>query len=116
MRDRSKKDILIEGHTDSTGGAQANQRLSEQRGEAVKRALTKRGVAPARMKAAGLGMSSPVGDNATAEGRRKNRRIQIILLGETTDDIGGENAVGYLEGAIARLKELGSAVVDAFKK
>lgn len=116
VRERSKKDILIEGHTDSTGGAQSNQRLTEQRAEAVKRALTKRGVASNRMKTAGLGMSSPIGDNATAEGRRRNRRIQIVLLGESTDDIGGENAVGYLEGAIARLKELGSAVADAFKK
>ncbi|MDP1609944.1 MAG: OmpA family protein [Sulfuritalea sp.] len=116
LKDRSKKDILIEGHTDSTGGAQANQRLSEQRAEAVKGALVKRGVAAKRMKTVGQGMNKPVADNASPEGRQQNRRTQVVLLGETTDNIGGENAVGYLEGAIARLKDLGSAVLDAFRK
>lgn len=116
LRDRSKKDILVEGHTDITGSGQANQRLSELRAEAVKKSLVTRGVALGRLKAVGQGASKPVFDNATAEGRQQNRRMQIVLLGETTDNIGGENAVGYLEGAIARLKELGNAVVDVFKK
>lgn len=116
LKDRSKKDILVEGHTDSTGGAQANQRLSTQRAEAVKGALVKRGVVANRMKTAGQGMNKPVADNGTPEGRQQNRRTEIILLGETTDNIGGENAVDYLEGAIARLKELGTAVLDAFRK
>lgn len=116
LKDRSKKDILVEGHTDSTGTAQANQRLSEQRADAVKGALVKRGVVASRMKTAGMGMNKPVADNATPEGRQQNRRTQIILLGETTDNIGGENAVDFMEGAIARLKDLGSAVLDVFRK
>lgn len=116
LKDRSKKDILVEGHTDSTGGAAANQRLSEQRAESVKSALVKRGVVANRMKTAGQGMNKPVADNNTPDGRQQNRRTEIILLGETTDNIGGTSAIDYMEGAIARLKEMGSAVLDVFRK
>ena len=72
--------IRIEGHTDSTGGANANQVLSQKRAEAVRDALEALGVDPSRMTAVGVGAERPVAPNDTSEGRAKNRRVDIILV------------------------------------
>lgn len=116
VRERSQKDVLVEGHTDNVGGAQMNQRLSEQRAAAVKQAMVERGVANGRIRTAGLGASRPIADNGTPEGRQANRRTEVTLLGETTENIGGDNAVGFMEGAVAKLKGLGRSMIDFFKK
>ncbi len=71
--------ILIAGHTDSTGKAEYNQTLSEKRAAAVKNALTGEGVNPARMKAVGYGASKPIADNNTEAGRQLNRRVTITI-------------------------------------
>ena len=73
--------IAVEGHTDSSGAAASNQRLSEERAEAVRAALVGGGVDPGRITAAGYGASRPVADNATPAGRAQNRRVEIVLLG-----------------------------------
>ena len=70
----------IEGHTDSLGGEALNQALSLQRAEAVRQALIERGVDDGRLSAEGLGLASPIADNATAEGRGKNRRVEVYIL------------------------------------
>ncbi len=75
------KDVLIEGHTDSQGSSNLNQVLSQKRAEAVRDALAQEGVAAVRLRAVGLGMSRPVADNGTAEGRARNRRVEIVVLG-----------------------------------
>ena len=67
--------ILIEGHTDSRGEPRMNLELSQQRADAVRRYLVLRGIAPNRLEALGFGDSAPIADNATAAGRRANRRI-----------------------------------------
>ena len=72
----------IEGHTDNTGSEPLNQKLSEQRGEAVRQYLERQGIAAGQLSARGLGESMPVADNATAAGRQKNRRVEIIVSGE----------------------------------
>ncbi len=69
----------IIGHTDSTGSRAYNQKLSERRAEAVKRALLARNVTPERITTAGAGEDHPRASNATPEGRRKNRRVEIII-------------------------------------
>ncbi len=74
------KQIRIEGHTDSTGGANANQVLSQKRAEAVRDALEALGVDASRMTAVGVGAERPVASNASAEGRAKNRRVDVILI------------------------------------
>ncbi len=74
------KNVKIVGHTDSQGNPQKNQDLSLQRAEAVKQYLTTKGIAPTRLSTAGLGSTKPVADNATDEGRRKNRRIEFDVL------------------------------------
>ena len=71
--------VSIVGHTDSLGSIAKNLHLSEQRANAVVRALISRGVSPARLNAVGRGESSPVASNATLEGRAINRRIEAVL-------------------------------------
>lgn len=75
------KNVLIEGHTDNQGGDNLNQVLSQQRAERVRDALVQEGVARERLTAVGLGMGRPIADNATAEGRARNRRVEIVVLG-----------------------------------
>lgn len=69
--------ILIAGHTDSTGGAEHNMRLSRQRAESVVQALISNGVAANRLQSVGHGMSKPKADNATLAGRAINRRVEF---------------------------------------
>ncbi|MGH7530680.1 MAG: OmpA family protein [Gemmatimonadales bacterium] len=69
--------IEIAGHTDSTGSAATNQRLSQARADAVRTYLATKGVAPDRMVARGYGPSQPVAPNNTAAGRAQNRRVEL---------------------------------------
>jgi len=69
--------IRIGGYTDNTGDPAANLQLSQQRADNVMAELTRLGVAPSRMSAQGYGQENPVADNATEEGRQKNRRISL---------------------------------------
>ncbi len=74
-----KINLRIEGYTDSTGSDELNMRLSKDRADAVMSFLQKEGVASSRMTAAAYGPKFPVADNATVEGRAKNRRVEIVL-------------------------------------
>ena len=76
------KQIRIEGHTDSTGPAALNLRLSKQRAEAVRAALIERGIDAARMVAVGMGQDFPIASNDTEAGRASNRRVDVILLND----------------------------------
>lgn len=71
--------LTVEGHTDNTGNAAANQTLSEKRAQSIVAALTSTyGVAAARLQAVGLGASKPAKPNDTAEGRAQNRRVELV--------------------------------------
>lgn len=72
--------MQIDGHTDNTGNPAANQLLSEQRSAAVKEYLLKLGVAANRLVTRGFGDTQPIADNASAEGRSKNRRTVLYIL------------------------------------
>mgnify|MGYP000114963639 CR=1 FL=1 len=72
--------IKVSGHTDSTGGDQLNQTLSEQRAASVRDYLIRRDVAAGRIQAYGYGPRYPVASNSTAEGRAANRRVELELL------------------------------------
>ena len=72
--------LRVEGHTDDTGSAAGNERLSEQRALAVRAYLTERSVAAERPTTVGIGPAQPVTDNATAEGRQRNRRVVLVRL------------------------------------
>lgn len=72
--------IEVVGHTDSTGSAQYNQKLSERRAEAVMTELAKAELDPGTTRARGYGEGSPAASNATREGRRQNRRVDVEIL------------------------------------
>jgi outer membrane protein OmpA-like peptidoglycan-associated protein len=74
--------LNVEGYTDSVGGDEYNQRLSEQRGSAVRDYLTQSGMAPASVTTQGFGKAQPVASNDTAQGRQQNRRVEIVISGE----------------------------------
>lgn len=71
--------LTVEGHSDSVGSAESNQRLSVARAEAAKQWFIGAGIDPARVFAVGYGESRPIADNETPEGRAQNRRIEFRL-------------------------------------
>jgi len=79
LQQYDKTIVYVVGHTDSTGSAALNQRLSEQRADAVAAYLNARGVDAARLRTEGRGAREPLADNATEEGRRQNRRVDIVI-------------------------------------
>jgi len=74
--------LEVEGHTDSVGGDDYNQRLSEQRGDAVRDYLTQQGMAASSVSAKGFGKTQPVASNDTPKGRQQNRRVELVISGE----------------------------------
>jgi len=74
--------LEVEGHTDSVGGDDYNQTLSEQRGGAVREYLTHQGMAEAAVTTKGFGKTQPVATNDTAEGRQQNRRVELVISGD----------------------------------
>ena len=71
--------ITVEGHTDSSGTTEYNQKLSERRADAVRGMLMRDGVPASRISIKGYGESDPVADNSTPEGRQSNRRVQLEI-------------------------------------
>ena len=76
MKSYPSVSTTVEGHTDSIGSDQYNQRLSEQRAQSVRQALIDEGVDGSRLEAVGHGESRPIADNSTEEGRQMNRRVE----------------------------------------
>lgn len=76
--------MIAVGHTDSVGSNAYNDKLSLRRAEAVKAYMVSKGLDPARLYTEGKGETQPVADNATAEGRAKNRRVTIEVVGTRT--------------------------------
>ncbi|MGA2154990.1 MAG: OmpA family protein [Bryobacteraceae bacterium] len=72
----------VEGHTDSVGGDEYNQQLSEQRGGAVRDYLTQQGMPAGSVTSRGFGKTQPVASNDTAAGRQLNRRVEIVISGD----------------------------------
>jgi len=79
LNEYPERTVMIEGHTDSVGGDQYNQALSQRRAEAVRFWLMQQGISGQRLSALGKGMHQPVADNNTATGRQMNRRVEVII-------------------------------------
>ncbi len=79
LKEYPDRELVVEGHTDSTGEASYNKQLSYERANAVKSALTQYGVKGARIKSKGMGEEFPVATNKTDEGRQLNRRVDIVI-------------------------------------
>jgi outer membrane protein OmpA-like peptidoglycan-associated protein len=82
--------LQVEGYTDNVGSDDYNQKLSQERADAVGGYLVTQGVAQTDISAAGYGKSDPVADNSSASGRAQNRRVQLVVSG---------NAIGVQESA-----------------
>ena len=80
LREYNQTIVEVSGHTDSIGSDAVNQRISEQRAQAVASYLVAQGVQPARIETVGMGKRFPIADNATEAGRSMNRRVEIRLL------------------------------------
>ena len=80
MNENPTLKFSVEGHTDSTGSANNNQTLSEQRSQAIVNKLVEMGISADRLTAVGKGQNSPIADNNTDEGRAKNRRVEFVKM------------------------------------
>jgi outer membrane protein OmpA-like peptidoglycan-associated protein len=80
--------LEVEGHTDSVGGDEFNQRLSEQRAGAVRDYLVQQGVSQDAIAARGFGKTRPVASNDTAAGRQQNRRVELVVSGDVIGTVG----------------------------
>ena len=78
MKDNGDLKFEVQGHTDNTGTVAGNQKLSEQRAQAIVNKLVEMGIAANRLSAKGMGQSAPLADNSTDEGRAKNRRVEFV--------------------------------------
>lgn len=74
--------LEVEGHTDSVGSEESNQKLSEERGDSVRNYLTGQGMAASAVSSKGFGENQPVATNDTAKGRQQNRRVELVISGE----------------------------------
>lgn len=80
LKELGEGKVEVAGHTDSRGSEQYNMKLSQKRAEAVRNYLISKGIAADRLSARGYGESQPVADNATDEGRFKNRRVELVPM------------------------------------
>ena len=98
--------IQLEGHTDTVGSATTNQALSEARAKSVREALVKLGIAPERISTAGYAFNRPVASNATEEGRKLNRRVELLIVDEKVENITRGEPANAFESAWANLKKM----------
>jgi outer membrane protein OmpA-like peptidoglycan-associated protein len=82
LKDEPQIRVSVEGHTDSVGTEQYNQRLSERRAQSVVDYLARGGIARSRLDPVGYGESDPVASNDTEEGRAQNRRVELKVMGD----------------------------------
>ncbi len=85
VKDINLEVVIAVGHTDSVGSDASNQKLSVRRAEAVKAYLVSKGIEKNRVYTEGKGEKQPVADNKTKEGRAKNRRVEIEVVGTRTN-------------------------------
>jgi len=109
LNEKTDHKLILEGHTDNVGNVTFNQKLSEDRAQTVADALTALKVDASRLEVIGLGLSKPLAPNDTETGRRLNRRVELIVLDETIENLTRGEPSNSFEDAFARLK----AEVDA---
>jgi outer membrane protein OmpA-like peptidoglycan-associated protein len=81
MKDVTWRTVSAEGYADNVGSANYNKRLSARRAKAVRAFLIGKGLDPQMVRAAGQGTANPIADNATADGRARNRRTEVTFEG-----------------------------------
>lgn len=115
LNEKTKAPILVKGHTDNVGNAAANLQLSERRAQATKEGLIKAGVDSKRITAKGYGLTSPIAENTTPDGRQANRRTDIVAVGEKKEVFGdAKTADRYASGLDKFLEDPVGYIKDAF--
>src|SRR5580700_171136 len=84
--------VEIDGYTDSTGSLELNERLSQERADAVRSYLSSQGVNSSAITTQGFGPSQPIASNDTASGRQQNRRVELVVSGSSIGQAVGQNA------------------------
>jgi outer membrane protein OmpA-like peptidoglycan-associated protein len=83
----------VEGHTDSVGGDEYNQTLSEQRGGSVRDYLIQQGMPGTSVTTRGFGKTQPVASNDTSAGRQQNRRVELVISGDIIGVVIGSSTI-----------------------
>jgi len=86
--------VEIDGYTDSTGSLELNERLSQERADAVRSYLSSQGVNSSAITTQGFGPSQPIASNDTASGRQQNRRVELVVSGSSIGEAAQQNAPG----------------------
>jgi outer membrane protein OmpA-like peptidoglycan-associated protein len=103
---KTDKNVILEGHTDNLGNEALNQELSEARARSVREALIAQGIDAKRLSTAGYSFNRPVASNANDEGRKLNRRVEVVILEEKVENITRGEAPNAFENAWDRLKAM----------
>lgn len=103
---KTDKKVSVEGHTDSDGSAALNDALSKARAQAIADALLARGVKADRLSTVGYSFNRPIASNATEDGKRLNRRVELIVLDEKVATLTQGEPAGAFDSAWAKLKDL----------
>ena len=103
---KTDKNVILEGHTDNLGNEALNQQLSEARARSVREALIAQGIDAKRLSTAGYSFNRPVASNANDEGRKLNRRVEVVILEEKVENITRGEAPNAFENAWDRLKAM----------
>jgi len=105
--------ILVEGHTDNVGSREFNQKLSEDRASNVMNFLIENGVGAERLTSMGSAFDKPIADNSTAEGRAKNRRVDLIVLDAMLDAENIEELENVTEAEEVTTEQPAKVIEDA---
>lgn len=84
LKNTTETDVTIVGHTDNTGSREVNERISLERAKSVEKFLEENGIVDERTSEQGVAFDQPVADNATAEGRKQNRRVEVFITANKT--------------------------------
>jgi len=104
LKDKTNRPVVLEGHSDSVGNDAVNLALSEKRAQNVRNALLSRGLPADRLTARGYGKSRPLAPNDTELGRKLNRRVELIVLGETVEQLSAGEPANAFEAAFDKLR------------
>lgn len=106
LKTKTSNRVSVEGHTDNVGAAASNQALSQARAVSLLKALADRGVPMDRLNAVGYSFNRPIASNATDDGRKINRRVELLILEEKVENITKGEPPNAFESAWANLKSM----------
>ena len=104
LQNKTARAVSLEGHSDSVGRDEANLALSEKRALSVRNELLLRGIPADRLNTVGYGETRPLAPNDSDTGRKLNRRVELIILGETVEELTKGEPANAFEAAFDKLR------------